>query len=236
MLIYAQDWNGKKSPGSQINAWEPTVAELPDLSEFISVIYVNEVDVSKVKKGQNVEIKVDAFPEKLFEGLISEVANIGQQLRNQDAKVFEVTVQVNEADSVLRPAMTTSNEILVFAYDNVLSVPLEAYQKNDSIEYIVVKNGNKYVRQEVLGHVSNNDEIVIAAGLKADDIVCLTFPPNLSELPILALDPAIKEKAKADMTIANADRAKKEQENASKVKGDLARRDDVSSGGVIFIN
>ena len=129
MLIYEQSWNGKKVPGSQINAWDPTVAELPDLSEFISVIYVNEVDISKVKKGQSVKIKVDAFPEKVFEGVINDVANIGQQLRNQDAKVFEVTVQVNEADSVLRPAMTTSNEVLVYAYEDVLSVPLEAYQK-----------------------------------------------------------------------------------------------------------
>ena len=236
MLIYAQDWNGKKVPGSQINAWEPTVAELPDLSEFISVIYVNEVDVSKVKKGQAVEIKVDAFPEKLFKGLVSDVANIGQQLRNQDAKVFEVTVQVNEADSVLRPAMTTSNEVLVYAYEDVLSVPLEAYQKNDSIEFLVLREGNKYVRQEVLGHVSNNDEIVIAAGLEPSDIVCLTFPPDLTELPLKTLDPAIKEKAKEDMSIANNERAKKEQENANKVKGDLARRDEGSSGGIIFIN
>ncbi|NND31462.1 MAG: efflux RND transporter periplasmic adaptor subunit [Saprospiraceae bacterium] len=236
MLIYEQSWNGKKVPGSQINAWDPTVAELPDLSEFISVIYVNEVDVSKVKKGQSVQIKVDAFPEKLFAGVVNEVANIGQQLRNQDAKVFEVTVQVNEADSVLRPAMTTSNEVLVYAYEDVLSIPLEAYQKNDSIEFIVVKEGNNYTRREVLGHVSNNDEIVIAAGLKPDDVVCLTFPSDLQALPLRELDPDVKEKAKKDMQVANSERTKIEREKANKVQGDLAGRDEPSSGGIIIIN
>jgi hypothetical protein len=179
---------------------------------------------------------VDAFPEKLFKGMITDVANIGQQLRNQDAKVFEVTVAVNEADSVLRPAMTTSNEVLVYAYTDVLSVPLEAYQKNDSIEFVVVKDGSKYVRREVLGHVSNNDEIVISAGLEAKNIVCLTFPENLLELPLESLDPVIKEKVKKEMDVANADRSRIEQDKANKVKGDLARRDEPSSGGMIIIN
>ncbi|MCB0686367.1 MAG: HlyD family secretion protein, partial [Saprospiraceae bacterium] len=235
MVIYDRNWNGKKGPGSQISAWDPVVAELPDLSEFISVIYVNEVDISKVKKGQSVKIKVDAFPEKIFEGLVNDVANIGQQLRNQDAKVFEVVVQVNEADSVLRPAMTTSNEVLVYAYDDVLSVPLEAYQKNDSLEFVVVKVGNGFVKREVVGHVSNSDEIVIAAGLDETDLVCLTFPDNQAELPIEKLDSEEKTKALEQIKVANAERAKTESENASKVKGGPAQRDMGNSGGFIII-
>ena len=235
MLIYARDWNGKKGPGSQINAWDPVVAELPDLSDFISVIFVNEVDISKVKKGQDVQIKIDAFPEKSFEGYVSEVANIGQQLRNQDAKVFEVTVQLNHVDSVLRPAMTTSNEILVYSYDDVLSVPLEAYQKTDSLEYVVVKNGNSYKKREVIGHVSNNDEIIIAAGLSTEDIICLTFPDNLAEIPLEPLDEALKLKTIDELVIADAERSKSENEKANKVKDEVASRDNFSSGGIIFI-
>lgn len=235
MVIYDRNWNGKKGPGSQISAWDPVVAELPDLSEFISVIYVNEVDISKVKKGQSVKIKVDAFPEKVFEGLVNDVANIGQQLRNQDAKVFEVVVQVNEADSVLRPAMTTSNEVLVYAYDDVLSVPLEAYQKNDSMEFVVVKVGNGFVKREVVGHVSNSDEIVIAAGLDETDLVCLTFPDNQAELTLEKLDADEKSRALEEIKVANAERAKKESENAAKVKDAPSQREMSNSGGFIVI-
>jgi len=224
MLIYEQSWNGKRVPGSQISAWDPVVAELPDLSDFISVIYVNEVDISKVKKGQDVQIKVDAFPEKLFEGMVSDVANIGQQLRNQDAKVFEVTVQVNESDSILRPAMTTSNEVLVYAYQDVLSVPLEAYQKNDSMQYVVVKTGNTYTKREVVGHVSNDDAIVIAAGLEAKDIVCLTYPDNLAELPVEAMDPEVKSQTIKNLDVADSERIKKEQLNAGRVEKEVVVR------------
>lgn len=234
MLVYERSWNGKKGPGSQISAWDPVVAELPDLSDFISVIYVNEVDVSKVKKGQSVKIKVDAFPDKIFQGNINDVANIGQQLRNQDAKVFEVIVQVNEADSVLRPAMTTSNEVLVYAYEEVLSVPLEAYQKNDSIEYVIVKAGNGFVKREVVGHVSNNDAIVIAAGLEPTDLVCLTFPDNQAELPVEALDEELKKKTRDELRVADASRVKTEQENANRVKDDLVRREESNTPGFII--
>ena len=62
MLIYSREWGGKKEPGSRVSAWNPVVAELPDLTDMISKIYVNEVDISKVSKGQDVSIKIDAFP------------------------------------------------------------------------------------------------------------------------------------------------------------------------------
>ena len=235
MLVYQRTWNGKKGPGSQVSGWDPVVGELPDLSDMISVIFVNEVDISKVKKGQEVSIKIDAFPEKEFDGYISNVANIGQQLRNQDAKVFEVTVQLSKIDSVLRPAMTTSNEILVYSYENVLSVPLEAYQK-DSLEFVIKKVNNRYIRQEVVGDAANEDAIIIAAGLEFGDQVCLTTPENGAELPIEYLDETLKKETLEKLTIVHVDRAKKEREDAAKVKDEYVQNRTVSSGNVIIIN
>ena len=48
---------------------------------MISKTYVNEIDVSKVKAGQKVEVMVDAFPEKRYSAVVMSVANIGEQLR-----------------------------------------------------------------------------------------------------------------------------------------------------------
>ena len=70
MVIYARNWNGKKEPGARISAWDPIVAELPDLSDMISKTYVNEVDISKVRVGQEVDIKVDAFPDKKYKNYL----------------------------------------------------------------------------------------------------------------------------------------------------------------------
>ena len=117
MVIYKREWNGqKRTVGSEINPWDLTVATLPDLSTLVSKTYVNEIDISKVTTGQNVRLGVDAFPEKKFTGKVIDVANIGEQLPNTDAKVFEVTIRLNENDTILRPSMTTSNQIVTSKY------------------------------------------------------------------------------------------------------------------------
>ncbi|HDR68647.1 MAG TPA: HlyD family efflux transporter periplasmic adaptor subunit, partial [Bacteroidaceae bacterium] len=121
MVIYKREWDGtKRTAGTEINTWDLTVATLPDLSTMISHTYVNEIDISKVKIGQKVEIGVDAFPERKYTGEVVEVANIGEQLPNTDAKVFEIRITINEYDTIMRPSMTTSNRIITSIHDSVL--------------------------------------------------------------------------------------------------------------------
>ena len=61
MIIYERSWDGKKGPGSRVSSWDPVIAQLPDLSDMVSKMYVNEVDISKVKMDQRVTVSVDAF-------------------------------------------------------------------------------------------------------------------------------------------------------------------------------
>jgi len=174
MIIYKKEWGGqKRKVGSMISAWDLTVATLPDLSSLISKTYVNEIDISKIKKGQRVRIGVDAFPEKEFLGEIMEVANIGEQLPNTDAKVFEVVIKLDGVDPVLRPAMTTSNQIVTAVFDSVMSIPLEAIHVEDSIPIVFKKNG---VKQVVLLGESNENEVVVENGLKPGEKILLSLP------------------------------------------------------------
>ena len=174
MLIYARSWNGKVEPGSRITAWDPVVAELPDLSDMISTTYVNEVDISKIRQGQDVIVKLDAFADREYEGTVIKVANIGEQVRGYDAKVFEVIVQMNETDSIMRPAMTSSNQIWVYTYPDVLSVPLEAIY-SDSVTYVYKKENDRLVKQEIITGAAGPDHIVIDYGLEEGDEVLLSL-------------------------------------------------------------
>jgi len=135
--------------------------------------YVNEIDISKLTKGQKVRIGVDAFPEKKFTGEVFEVANIGQQLPNTDAKVFEVRIELNERDTVLRPSMTTSNMVITQVLDSVLFIPLEAVHANDSLTYVYTRDGKKQV--VVLGE-SNENHIIVEMGLNKGDKLYLSMP------------------------------------------------------------
>ncbi len=211
MVIYSRTWRGKIGPGSQIDSWNAVVAELPDLSIMNSKTYVNEVDISKVQKGQDVQVKVDAFPEKEYSGTVIHVANVGEQLKGYDSKVFEVSVQINEMDSVLRPVMTTSNKIKTYTYQDVLHIPIEALF-NDSISYVFLKQKGGLVKKEVISGETNDDEIIIANGLVENDEVLLTLPENADDLQLVPLDPAIKEQIKKRL----AEEKKKRREEALK--------------------
>lgn len=175
MVIYKRDRMGaKRKVGSSINPWDNVVATLPDMSSMLSKTYVNEIDVSKVKAGQKVEIAVDAFPEKSYTGTVTSVANIGEQLPNTDAKVFEVLIKVDGSDPILRPSMTTGNKIVTKTISDVIYIPLESVQAGtDSIPFIYLKNGDKQV--VVLGE-SNENNVVIEQGLKESTQIYLSTP------------------------------------------------------------
>ena len=174
MVIYVWGRGGKVKEGSQISSWNPVVASLPDLTIMQSITYINEVDIRKVKVGQRVDLGLDAFPEKKLTGEVTKVANVGQQRPNSDAKVFEVTVVINESDPLLRPAMTTSNTIIADELSDVVFVPIEALNSEaDSINYVYLKSGKK---QEVKVGLANSNDVVIELGLKEGDMVYLSTP------------------------------------------------------------
>lgn len=195
MVIYRRGWDGsKQGVNSTISAWENVVAELPDLSVMISKTYVNEIDISKIKVGQQVKIGIDAFPEKHFTGKVTEVANIGEQIQSSNAKVFEVKILVNEFDSILRPAMTTKNTIVTATVENVMYTPMESVFSDDSITYVFLKKGGRTIKQQVIVGLSNENDIIIRTGVEPDQELYLTQPENAEKMTLVKLSPEEIEK------------------------------------------
>ncbi len=205
MVIYKKEWGGeKRKVGSSINPWDMTVATLPDLSSMTSKTFVNEVDISKVKEGQSVRIGVDAFPERSYTGEVTSVANVGEQLPNTDAKVFEVLVRIEQSDTILRPAMTTSNEIVTQTFEEVNYIPLEAVHANDSLSYVFLPSKSKQI---VLLGAANENFVIVEKGLAEGDEVLLSVPedPDSYKYTGKELIPLIEEqRAKEEAAKASA--------------------------------
>ena len=189
MLIYKRDWRGNKiAQGGRVAAWDPTVATLPDLTKMVSKTFINEVDINTVQQGQQVEIGLDAFPEKHLTGTVLEVANMGQQRPNSDAKVFEILVEINESDTTLRPGMTTSNNIVAEVIEDVLFIPVEGvHSQGDSITYVIEKDGMNMVKREVLLGKSNSDEVIILAGIEEGTSIYLSDPEGIENKEVKRL-------------------------------------------------
>lgn len=189
MITYDKNWDGsKKKVGSSISPWETSIATLPDLTKMESKTYANEVDIRKVKKGLPVKIGFDAFPDVELDGVVTDVANVGENKRGSDIKVFQVLIQLKEINNNVRPGMTTSNKILTFEKKDVLSVPLEAIFTQDSITYVYKKSGFSIDKKQVKIGDSNNDAIIIEEGLSEADEIYLNKPEGLEKTKITTLN------------------------------------------------
>lgn len=186
MVIYKRNWDGSRiGVGATMSSWDNVVATLPNLKEMISKTFVNEIDISKIKTGQKVLIGVDAFPEMQYTGEVTQVANIGEQMRTSNAKVFEVVIRVNEFDSILRPSMTTKNMIITSVIPKSLFLPIECVHTADSITYVYKASGQ--VRQQIKTGATNENQIIITKGLAEGDEVYLSAPENGLEWKLLKL-------------------------------------------------
>jgi HlyD family secretion protein len=180
MVVYKRDRRGNKiKDGSRVNPIERTIATLPDLTSLLSKIYISEIDIRRIKEGMKVDIRVDAFPDKLYTGRIYTIANIGEKLENTDTKVFEVMVKIDGSDPALLPSMTTSNKVIVKTLSDVIYIPAECVHAGvDGIPYVYTKNKTK---QYVLTGDSNDKNIVIKQGLEPEQLVYIIQPENASE-------------------------------------------------------
>jgi len=182
MVIYAKDRFGIKIQiGSVLTPWSPIIATLPDMTKMISETYINEIDISKIKVKQKVDISIDAFPDKALKGEVISVANIGQPMPKSDSKVFEVNIRVFGSDPDLRPAMTTGNVIQTGFYTDKLFVPSEAVYETDSTRFVYLKK-DEVVRQLVDVGEENEDYVIVNKGVAENDVLLLNEPEKLDDI------------------------------------------------------
>ncbi|MFS4484170.1 efflux RND transporter periplasmic adaptor subunit [Hyunsoonleella sp. 2307UL5-6] len=188
MVTYIKDWSGnKKKVGSTISPWEPAIASLPDLTQMESKTYSNEVDIRKIKKELPVVVGFDAFPEIELSGIVTNVANVGENKQGSDVKLFQVLIKLNETNENIRPGMTTSNKILTHKEEDVLMMPLEAVFAKDSISFAYVKSGYSIEKKQIELGTSNNEVVIIKNGLKENETVFLSKPEGLDDKSITLL-------------------------------------------------
>ncbi len=211
MITYKKDRMGRKRKvGSTIDSHDRIVATLPDLSSMLSKVYVSEIEVSRVKPGQSVNITIDAFPDKSFNGRVITVSNIGEVLANSDSKVFEVIIMLDGSDFSLRPSMTTTNKIIINTLDNVTYIPKECVHTGaDGIPVVYTKNGVKQV--VVLGEMNDKD-VVIERGIDPGTVMYIETPEKADNFRISGeeLIDIIQERANANRTMygVNSDEEK----------------------------
>lgn len=109
-----------------------TIAQ--DLTKMQIDTNVDEADIGKIKEGQNVEFTVDAYPDIIFKGKVSQVRNA--PITVQNVVTYDVVIKVDNPDLKLKPGMTANVSIIIERKDNVLRIPNSAlrFKLQDSNE------------------------------------------------------------------------------------------------------
>ncbi len=183
IAIISHNWStgDKYQLGDQCRSSQLLI-QLPDLSKVKAKVSINEVDISKVRKGLNVLIRPDAFSDSIFTGRVMTVANLAQSKDNRSSiKVFPVEIVIDGYNKNLLPGLTVSCRIIVDEIADVRYVPLEALHVEGDKSFVYKKMLSGYEKVEVQTGTANSDYVIIESGLERDDRVALMYPEELEE-------------------------------------------------------
>jgi HlyD family secretion protein len=166
-------------PGDRASSASGAAAafRLDNLDHLYVDLDVSEIDIDKVKIGQDAIITLDAVPQTTYHGKVSNIANVSTT--TSGAVNFTVTVQFTDADQAVRPGMTSEVKINVGKQTAVLLIPLQA---------IEMKNGKQIVYvQEQPGQTPK--AMPVKLGMSSDEYSAL-IEGNLKEGDQIVLNPA----------------------------------------------
>jgi len=136
-----------------------------DLTKMQIEASVVEADIAKVKEGQTVEFSVDSFPDDVFYGLVTQVRN--EAVTTSNVVTYEVIIEINNKDLLLKPGMTANVSIITSEKDNVLLAPNKALRF-----YVTDENGEtKRYKDKGIWVLQNGEpkRIVVSTGVSDDE-------------------------------------------------------------------
>ncbi|BAS28715.1 efflux RND transporter periplasmic adaptor subunit [Limnochorda pilosa] len=158
-------------PGESVQEGQ-VLARVGRLDRMRVTVPVHEIDVNRVKLGQEARVTADAAPERTFRGTVASVATVGNAANGVVS--FDVTVEVDNAEGLLRPAMTVDVEIVVDRKEAALRIPLEAlFRQNQQDMVLRAGPDGSPVPTVVRVGLRNGRFAEIVQGLSADDTLIL---------------------------------------------------------------
>ena len=144
-----------------------TLFRIVDLSNVIVEGEVFESDISKSKPGQDARIRGDAYPDRVFKGKVTFIASELDPIK----RTLHLWVTVDNTEGLLKPEYFAKLTLVVEQGRETITVPIESIIDDGAEKFVFVKNGNRFVRQDVVTGLSDDRFIEITDGLYPGDEV-----------------------------------------------------------------
>ena len=146
---------------------------------MIVELMVPEASLNKLELGMAANVKVDAFPDRVFHGKLAKIGILpdGQSAQlNPDLKMYKCELECDFSDVVIRPGMSCDVELVKHSYEKVLYCPMQCVTRIEGVPHVYVQKDGQWTPRRVEVGLDNNRMIHIVSGVSAGDVVMLAPP------------------------------------------------------------
>jgi HlyD family secretion protein len=156
---------------------------ISDMGVVEAVMEVDETDIPQVGLGQPAEVTIDAYGDRIFDGLVTEVGSSPIETMASEAINFEVKIQLSDPPESVRPGFSCSADIITDTRENAVAAPIQALVVREK----PAEDGGRPVDEEgiyvlegdpatvrfaaVETGITGETEIEILSGIEAGDVV-----------------------------------------------------------------
>ena len=176
LLVYVKDRRGEKPAiGNTVFPGSP-IAQIPNLDNLQTKLYVQANDAIDLAPEQSVDIVLDAFPERKFTGKLTKVAKFPRSIsRGNPIKFYELNSNFEQSDkNILQPGRKLSAKIHVKAASPSLAVPLQSVIYEQEKSFVLVQQNGDFVKTPITTGRKNLHFIEVIDGLNSGDKIALS--------------------------------------------------------------
>jgi HlyD family secretion protein len=161
-------------------AWPgAALAELPDATSLKISARVEEAERGQLKAGQAVSVRVDALPDRSFDGQVESISPTASLDFNGGwplPRNFSVDVKLLQSDSRLTPGMSATARVAVARIPDGMVIPVSAVFRRAGRTVVYVRQGSKFEETPVEISRRNAEEALLLNGLKPGQQIALQDP------------------------------------------------------------
>lgn len=156
------------------------VMTIANLNEMIIDAHVNQADITRLTRGMEVDVSIEAVIGLTVGGKVERIAP--KATIRSGIKGFGARILLTEVNAQIQPGMTAKISIPVVSAENALSVPLAAVFTEEDGRYVYVVKDGTFEQRRVKVGVSDYKFAEILSGLESGDTVAIEMPPEDAEV------------------------------------------------------
>jgi HlyD family secretion protein len=178
LIVYEKSWGASGQTKVKVGDTPysgQTIITIPNLERVIIKLSISEMDIQHIARDQQALVVVDAFPDTIYQAVVTDVSPLARRMGISQVKVFDCTVTLQGTDIRLRPGMSAQVSIITGYAERAVQIPLEAVYRRDGQTIVFRLDGSFRETPVVLG-AENRNFVIVESGLAAGDLVALRDP------------------------------------------------------------